>query len=156
MLQFSLFICHIFTLRFWSKQKIGHIELDRPAPLMFTTWWLKEQQMTTYGKKGDRHFGLPATCLHCLSHMWCEGLMLVLISTACEGRINMCQSGLLRAGELVSWWRGLATVDMTKWLTSRRNKSSYLTKKGLLREILGELMHLKPSHLHVRRRNCLR
>lgn len=55
-----------------------------------------------------------------------------------------------------SWWRGLAAVDMTKWLTSRRNKSSYLTKKGLLREILGELMHLKPSHLHVRRRNCLR
>lgn len=44
-----------------------------------------------------------------------------------------------------SWWRGLAAVDMTKWLTSRRNKSSYLTKKGLLREILGELMHLKPS-----------
>lgn len=30
-------------------------------------------------------------------------------------------------------------------MISRMNTSSYLTKKGLLREILGELIHLKPS-----------
>lgn len=138
-LQFSLFICHVFMLRFWSKQKIEHTELDRPALLTFTTWWLKAQQMTTYGKKWERKtlwFSWHVFPLFVTSVVW-----EVIARADFHGLWGEDQHvpGLLQAGDV------LAAVDMTEWLTSRSNKSSYLTKKGLLREILGELMHLKHS-----------